>query len=176
MFSGDCVSKHSKCTLYCNLAVAMVAQDKIPHAQQLVGQALLALPNAAPALLIVRPAPASTLADARALFFCCFDLTLCAGGILRAPTGQHGGRIQAVEKAAGSPECKAGRRQELAARSVLPMCALCVPCGAESADITETRKLHDEVSSLREDIFYCSEKDPKKSEWMASASVCAGRV
>ncbi len=52
VFSGDCVSKHSKCTLYCNLAVAMVAQDKIPHAQQLVGQALLALPNAAPALLI----------------------------------------------------------------------------------------------------------------------------
>ena len=48
VFSGDCVSKHSKCTLYCNLAVAMVAQDKIPQAQQLVGQALLAPPNAAP--------------------------------------------------------------------------------------------------------------------------------
>ena len=39
-------------TLYCNLAVAMVAQDKLPQAQQLVNQALLALPNASPALLI----------------------------------------------------------------------------------------------------------------------------
>ena len=30
----------------------MVAQDKLPQAQQLVNQALLALPNASPALLI----------------------------------------------------------------------------------------------------------------------------
>jgi len=53
----------------------MVAQDKIPHAQQLVGQALLALPNAAPALLIVRPSPALlSLAGARALPF---SLWLC---------------------------------------------------------------------------------------------------
>ena len=42
----------SKCTLYCNLAVAMVAQDKLTQAAQLVVQALQATPNAAPALLV----------------------------------------------------------------------------------------------------------------------------
>ena len=76
VFSGSCVSDHSKCILYCNLAGALLAQvtsplsplpwnnpltscrhrnlslqDKLQQAQALITQALEAMPSAAPALM-----------------------------------------------------------------------------------------------------------------------------
>ena len=104
------MSKHSKCTLYCNLAVAMVAQDKIPHAQQLVGQALLALPNAAPALLIVRPSPALlSRAGARALPFSRWLCVQAAYLELRQGNTEGASKLLKKRRAAPTARERSGR-------------------------------------------------------------------